>query len=355
MTDQYLRELYYNSDVSYTGIQSLWHKIKEDKKTIKYSELKEWLQEQEVYSLHKPVQKKFSYRKVIVNGIDNQWQADIIEMQTFARDNKGYRYMLTVIDVLSKYAWAIPLKSKKGDEMAETFEKIFKERTPDKIQFDEGKEFYNRHVKELFEKENIEWFSTKSDKKASIVERFNRTLKGRMYKYFTEKQTRTWIDMIDELVNSYNNTYHSSIHMTPIEASKEENEGTVWYNLYGAYLTSEYGTSKYNVSDTVRISKYKNIFAKGYLPNYTQELFKIKQIIYGPVIVYKLEDLSGEIIEGTFYEQELSPYTDKSEVYKVEKILRKKKIKGKQYGLVKWKGYDDKFNSWEPMENIHKL
>ena len=93
--------------------------------------------------------------------------------------------------------------------------------------------------------------------------------------------------------------------------------------------------------------------SKGYLPNYTRELFKIKQIIFGPVIVYKLEDLSGEDIDGTFYEQELS--LDSTKEYKVEKIIRKKKIKGKEYALVKWLGYGNKFNSWEPIENIRKM
>ena len=315
--------------------------------------MKQWLEEQEVYTMHKPAIKKFPYRKVIVSGIDDQWQADIVEMNTMPNDqsknqgNKDYRYILTVIDVLSKYAWAIPLKSKRGIEMADSFELIFKDREPNKIQFDEGREFYNKHVKNLFEKHEIEWFSTRSDKKAPVVERFNRTLKSRMYKYFTDKQTRNWVDVLDRLMDGYNNTYHNSIHMTPKEASLPKNENIVWYNLYGAYLTVEYGTPKFNIGDTVRISKYKNVFAKGYLPNYTRELFKIKQIIFGPVIVYTLEDLSGEDIEGTFYEQELS--LDMTKEYKL------KKIKGHEYALVKWLGYDDKFNSWEPIENIKEL
>ncbi|XP_077987483.1 uncharacterized protein LOC144442086 [Glandiceps talaboti] len=135
--------------------------------------------------------------------------------------------------------------------MADFFKLISKDREPNKIQFDEGREFYNKHVK-------------------------------------------------DCLVDGYNNSYHNSIHMTPKEASLPKNENIVWYNLYGAYLTVEYGTPKFNIGDTLSISKYKNMFAKGYLPNDTLELFKIKQIIFGPVIVYTLEDLSGEDIEGTF-------------------------------------------------------
>ena len=126
--DQYLRDLYYNSDLAYSGITKLWRKIKADKKqkkvdSVKYKELKQWLEQQEVYTMHKPAIKKFPYRKVIVSGIDDQWQADIVEMS----NDQGYRYILTVIDVLSKYAWAIPLKSKRGIEMADTFELIFKD------------------------------------------------------------------------------------------------------------------------------------------------------------------------------------------------------------------------------------
>ena len=347
--EQYLRDLYYNSDLAYSGINKLWRQVKEDRKKIKYSDLKTWLEEQEVYTLHKPAIKKFRYRKVIVCGLDDQWQADIVEMGP----DSGFRYILTVIDVLSKYAWAIPLKSKRGSEMAEAFKSIFKDRRPNKIQFDEGREFYNRNVKDLFETQDIKWFSTRSDKKASVVERFNRTLKSRMYKYFTDHQTKKWVKVLDQLVSGYNNTYHRSIGMTPIQASDPKSEDLVWYTLYGSYLSAEYGTPKFNIGDTVRISKYKNVFAKGYLPNYTRELFRVKQIIFGPVIVYTLEDLSGKDIEGTFYEQELSLDTTKE--YKVEKVLRKKKIKGIDYALVKWLGYDNKFNSWEPIENIRKL
>ncbi|XP_077987482.1 SCAN domain-containing protein 3-like [Glandiceps talaboti] len=261
--DQYLRDLYYNSDLAYSGIAKLWRKIKDsDNKKIKYKELKQWLEQQEVYTMHKPAIKKFPYRKVYVSGIDDQWQADIVDMPNDQSKNHGYRYILTVIDVLSKYAWAIPLKSKRGIEMADSFELIFKDREPNKIQFDEGREFYNKYVKDIFENHEIEWFSTRSDKKASVVERFNRTLKSRMYKYFTDKQTRKWIDVLDRLVDGYNNnTYHNSIHMTPKEASLPKNENIVWYNLYGAYLTVEYGTPKFNIGDIknvdIRITRYE--------------------------------------------------------------------------------------------------
>jgi len=214
---------------------------------------------------------------------------------------------------------------------------------------------YNtRRLKQLLEEEGIEYFSTYLDKKAAIVERSNRTLKTRMWKYFTEKpslKTRTWLPVLHKFVNSYNNTTHSAISMTPTEASKEENHNNVWCNLFGDIVVSTYGHAKYKPGQTVKISKYKSIFGKGYLPNFTEQLFKVVQVIYGSPIVYKLEDLDGEEIKGIFYEEELSEYnTNDSTLYKVEKILKKKKIKGKIYALVKWEGHSDKFNSWEPIE-----
>jgi len=219
--EQYLREIYYDpdSDVSYSDIKALWNRVKKDRakhERIKYQDLKKWLTEQRTYTLHKALHKSFPTRKTYVPNIDDQFQADIVDMQSFERDNKGYRYILTVI----------PVKSKRGDDIFNAFETIFRERKPEKIQFDKGKEFYNRTVKDLLEKEGIEYFSTYSDKKAAIVERFNRTLKTRMWKYFTEKSsltTRTWIPVLHKFVNSYNNTTHSTISMTPTSASKEEN------------------------------------------------------------------------------------------------------------------------------------
>ena len=174
-----------------------------------------------------------------------------------------------------------------------------------------------------------------------------------MWKYFTAHETRRWIDTYDRLVEGYNNTFHRSVKMTPIEASKPENSSLVWYNLYGAYLAAEYGQPKFKVGETVRISKYKTVFDKGYLPNYSEEFFKIKQVKIGKPIVYELEDTKGEELTGIYYEDELSPYDVTEETtHKVAKVLGKKTVKGKKYVLVKYKGWPDKFNEWIPTENL---
>src|SRR5579872_3973217 len=260
MTEQYLRNLYYNldSNTAYTSESQLWKQIKLDKKEITKEYLKNWLNEQSTVTLHKQYNKPRIYRKTRVNGIDEQWQADLVEMREFSSENNEYNYMLTVIDCFSRYAWIKPLKTKTGQETSKSFEDIFLEgRIPEKIQFDEGKEFYNKNVKQLLSSKNIKYFSAFSDKKAAIVERFNRSIKSRMYKYFTSHETRKWIDVFQKLIDAYNNSYHSTIKMTPIAGSKEENSESVWWNIYGAYVTSEVGLPVFKIGQTVRISKYK--------------------------------------------------------------------------------------------------
>ena len=356
--EQYLRQLYYdlNSPVAYTSVQNLWNKIKSDgkQKEISHEKLRNWIDEQYTYTLHKQYKKPPIYRKTMVKTVDDQWQADLVEMREFSKINNGYNYLLTVIDCFSKYAWTEPLKTKTGVETASAFQMIFKEgRKPLKIQFDEGKEFYNKNVKELFENNGITFFNTYSDKKASIVERYNKTLKTRMFKYFTKEETRIWVDVLGSFVKAYNNTYHSTIKMTPVEASLEENSEIVWWNIYGAYITADYGVPAFKLGQTVRISKYKSIFTKGYMPNFSEEYFKIKQILIGNPIVYKLEDLKEEGLNGIFYENELSAYNPTDDVeYKIEKVIGKKLIKGEKYILVKYKGWPDKFNEWLPATNL---
>lgn len=174
-----------------------------------------------------------------------------------------------------------------------------------------------------------------------------------MWKYFTANETRTWYNIIQNFVKDYNNSFHRTIQMTPLEASNPENTLIVWHNMYGPQLVAKYGQPKFRVGQTVRISKYKSTFDKGYLPNFTEEFFKIKSIVMGTPIVYKVEDLKDESLDGIFYDNELSPYTETDETtYKVERVLSKKTVKGKKFVLVKYKGWPDKFNEWLPAENV---
>ena len=222
-----------------------------------------------------------------------------------------------VLDVFSKYGWIIPLKDKKGETVAKAFKTIFKEgRKPQYLWTDKGKEYYNKHVKELLDKNKITLYSTENEEKSSVCERWNRTIKSKMWKQFTVQSNTQYLDMLPKLVKQYNNTKHSSIKMTPIEASKKINEGTVYFNLYGD-MEPLSAKPKFKVGDKVRISKYKrNVFDKGYTPNWTEEVFTVVKIQYTNPITYKIKDLNDEEIKGSFYEPEL--LKAKQDVFRID-------------------------------------
>jgi len=249
--------------------------------------------------LHKPVIKNFPKRKVYVNGINKIWAADLVDMQTFSKFNRGVKYLLTVIDVFSKYGWMLPLKDKTGVSVAKALKKIFKQKKTEKLWTDKGKEFYNKHVRDL----GVELYSTENEEKSSVAERWDRTMKEKIFKYFTANSTNKHIDVFDDFVDRYDNTWHSSINMTPVEASKIINTITVYRNLYPADLTRRPIHAKFKIGDKVRILKKKKFFEKGFTPNWTEEVFTVSKVQRTDPITYKITDCNGEEIQGTFYEQ----------------------------------------------------
>lgn len=263
-------------------------------------------------------------------------------MQAFAKFNSGVKYLLTVIDVFSKYGWIVPLKSKTGVEVAEAFSKIYKERRPEKLWVDKGKEFYNKNVKAL----GVELYSTENEEKSCVVERWNRTMKEKMFKYFTANFTRKYLHVLDEMVSHYNSTRHSSTKMTPVAASDKKNETLVWMNLHSQ---SEPVKLKFKVGDRVRITKKKNIFEKSFTPRWTEEVFTVSQVQYTDPPTYKITDNNNEEIQGTFYEQELQKTSQ--EIFRIEKVIRKRGNKS----FVKWLGYPKSFNSWVDNKDLIAL
>ena len=200
---------------------------------------------------------------------------------------------------------------------------------------DKGKEFHNKDVKDL-----IELYSTENQEKSSVVERWIRTMKEKMWKYFSANSTNVYINVLPDLVREYNNTRHSSIKMTPMKASKKENELRVWRNLYPDYLEIKDIKPKFSVGDRVRISKKKKTFEKGYTTRWLEEIFTIVEVKRMSPVTYKIADLNREEVTGTFYEPELQKTSQ--ELFRIEKVSKR----GKKKSLVKWKGYSDDFNSW---------
>ena len=305
--------------------------------------------------LHKPIKRKFLKRRVIVKDIDDIWAADLVDMIKFSRYNKGFKYLLTVIDVFSKFGWIIPLKDKSGKSVSEALESIFKNsnRSPNNLWTDKGKEFYNTSVKSLLKKHNILLYSTENEEKSSIVERWNRTMKEKMWKYFTANNTHVYIDILSKLVDRYNDSYHRTIKSTPRKASQYENYVKTFQALYPpTQLTVNRKKSKFKVGDIVRIGKKKKTFEKGFTTNWTEELFTIVKVQHTQPWTYKIKDKNNEEVKGTFYEEELQK--SKQKVYRIERVLKRRTKVGKKELFVKWKGYPSTFNSWILASNVEK-
>ena len=332
---------------SFTGQSSFFKALKN--KNIKRRAVKDFLAKLESYTLHKPKRKNFLRKRVVVPFINHTFQADLVDVSNIKDENDGYCFILTCIDVFSKKAWALPLKNKSGKIVLEAFRKIVSDTKPLRLQVDKGSEFYNKEFLNYCKSNNIRIYSTNSELKACVVERFNRTLKEKMYRYFTHMDSKKYIDVLDEFLISYNNTYHRSIKRTPNQVNKAD-EAEIFLNLYK--YRKEDGNKepinlKFEIGNKVRISKIKKTFEKGYLPNFTIEIFIIDKILPSHPPTYIIKDLLGEEIEGTFYETELQKVLEDVEpVYRIEKIIQKKKVKNNTKYLVKWLGYPDKFNSW---------
>lgn len=299
--------------------------------------------QQIAYELHKPTRKNYTRRIVNVYCKNDLWQADLVEMIPYSRHNKGYKYILCVIDCFTKYAWALPLKNKTAEEVTNTMSKILVNRSPKLMQLDNGKEFYNSKFDSLMSKYNIKKYSVYSTKKACIVERFNRTLKSLMFREFTATGSHKWVTILPKLLDKYNNSKHRTISMTPIEADENPSSVTLKQRKI------KENNKNFKLYDKVRISIQKGVFSKGYLPNWSTEIFTIVKINNTSPVTYVLQDYSGNIIAGGFYPEEIQK-TNHPDSYLVEKIIRQS---GNRI-LVKWLAFDNTHNSWINVNDLKK-
>ena len=255
--------------------------------------------EQLANELHKPIIRKFEKRRVYSTFKDNICCVDLGDMELLSKYNKGIRFLLCVIDIFSKYAWVVPLKDKKGISIFKAFQIILKQsdRKPNKIWVDKGYEFYNAYFKKWLRDNDIVMYSTHNEGKSVVAERFIRTLKGKIYKYVTSISKNVYIDKLDDIMDKYNNTYHTTIKIKPIDV-----KDNTYINTSKEINNKD---PKFKIGDNVRISKYKNIFAKGYMPNWSEEVFVIKKVKNTVSWTYVINDLNSEEITGTFYEKEL--------------------------------------------------
>lgn len=308
-----------------------------------------WLATADSYSLHKPARKSFARRKFITSGINQLWQADLADMVNVAKGNDNHKYILMVIDVFSKKLHSEPIKNKSAESVTDAFRKILSTQSdpPSNLQTDEGKEFFNRTFKALMLENKINHYHTYNrETKASVIERAIRTIKQRIYRYFTHSNTSRYVDILPDIVSSYNNSKHNTLGIAPNQVN-QQNQEVVWQTIYTKDDPLTLNKKSHLLpGQRVRISKYSTVFAKSYLPVWSEEIFYIHSVKETTPIVYTLSDDNDDLLQGTFYREELQPVTVKDNVYKIEKIVSTRKVGGKTQHLIRWSGYSSDFDSW---------
>lgn len=305
--DPILNKIYYDpsNPAGYQSLIKLHLAAKKVDKNITINDVKSWLLKQDTYTLHKTTKRKFPRSRFISKNIDDNWQADLVEISN-PQDNKSYKYLLMVIDVLSKYGWIRKLKDKKPKSIIYALNDIFvkDKRHPKIFTTDAGTEFVNIHLKRFLMQNNIKHFIARNTEvKAAVVERWNRTIKEKLSKYMTANNTSRFINIIENVVDAYNNSLHSRTKFKPVDVTSK-NQKDVYYNLYKTQIIPI--NNQLKIGDQVRIQKIKNKFEKGYKPNWTKEIFRIEKILNTiPYPRYILSDNNKESLIGSFYPQEL--------------------------------------------------
>ena len=354
-----LKKIYYNpsNKASFSGAPKL---LRETNKTISKDKTIAWLENQDAYTLHRPLRRRYPRRFYNLYNIDDLWEADIVDLRAIKNYNNNYAYLLVVTDALSKFVWVEKLRDKTSVGVAKGLAHILSRsngRRPIVLQTDRGKEFVGAATQIYLKNAKIGFRVARNpDVKAAVVERFNRTLKERIWRYFTYTKNKRYIDVLQNIVDAYNRSYHSAIKMAPQDVTLN-NVRIARANLLHRYACKRTRIPKYKVGDLVRISSSKAAFAKGYEGGWSKEIFLIIRISIQPQPpVYFLRDLQGEDIDGVFYEEELTRVQRdyaKTDL-RIERIIRRKGRGRTRRIFVSWRGFPESFNRWIKPNDLKK-
>lgn len=349
-----LKELYRDPKFSgsLSGVKRFYGAVKEQDPSISRKEVTKSLTANDAYTLHKPVRKPPLYRRIYTKGIGYLFDIDLVDMSKFKDDNDGYKFLLTAIDTFSKKAWVFKLKNKTAKSIFTVMKPFLEKQRPQKLTFDQGSEFVNQQFLNLLKKLGISHYHVYSDRKGAIIERFNRTFKNKMYRYFTSRGSHRYVDILEDLIKGYNSSKHRSIKMKPVDVTKA-NEHIVRRNLFPKIKKEKkHRKSKLKVGDSVRITRKRTTFQRGFDQTYSYEVFKVAEVQSTYPVTYKLVDYKNEPILGSFYKAEVQPVDKSSDIWHVEEILSSRKRRGNTEYLVKWVGYPAEANSWIPQRDL---
>ena len=358
-----LSDIYYNpaNQASFSSREKLFKEASKQLPWITREDVKEFLRDSITYTLHYQRRHNFPRNPIIVNHIHELHQADLCDMseERFVSKNEGYKFLLTVIDVFSKQARVEAMKSKHAIEVCRAFERIYKDWIiPTHLQTDQGSEFKGV-FKKYCELKGINHYTSRNQTvKCAVVERFNRTLKSRLFKFVTSQGDERYIDRLHDIVNAYNSTWHRSIKTKPINVTYE-NEREIFNNLYGfkserAYLLRAKKSSEIIVGDKVRIKHPKETFIRGFLPNWRDMVFTVisKHAVGGSEPFFKIQDEQGKLLRPRFYRYELQKVSQIPK-FRIESVGEQTRQRnGRVEYLVKYVGHPKEFNEWKTADEI---
>ena len=359
----YLASVFFNPDspAAFSSLDKLYRFVRKDGKyVLGKAKIEKWLLEQESYAVHREERSKFKRRRVIVPYKGYQLDADTADMSFYQSSNGGYKYFALFIDIFSRYVWTVGLKSKTGREMVGAMKKVFKDERGyriERIRTDKGSEYLNKEVRNYLATLKIKHFETQNSPKACYAERAIKTIKGKLAKYMTHKQTHRWINALDKVTKSYNNTYHRSIKQSPASVRGEIYQWKLQYQTLAKATVKRNVPPlkvrhKFKLGDKVRISYLRSPFWKQHDERWTREIYTVTdRSSIGGIAQYSLKDYSEQAIKGKFYSNQLLKAYP-GEVYLVEKVLDKRSVGRRKEVLVKWKGWNKSYNSWIPAADL---
>ena len=350
----YLSSVYFDpaSPAAFSSVDKLYRFVRKDGRyVLGKHKISKWLLSQESYAVHREDRPRFKRRRVIAPYRDYQFDADTADMSFYTSHNSGYKYFVLFIDIFSRYVWTVRLKTKTGQEMVKALKSVFAQgRKCRQLRTDKGTEFLNRHVEKYLKEVGVKHFETQNQPKSSYAERAIRTIKGRLSRYMTYKQTHNWVNVLREVTSSYNNTYHRGIKQSPASI-RDKDEVYQWKLQYDtlpekAKGKAPYAKYRFKIGEEVRISFLRRAFQKQHDERWSREIFTITdRTMRNGIPQYTIQDYSGTIIKGKFYQNQLLKAYP-SETFLIERVIRRRKRSGKEEVLVKWKGWDKRYNSW---------
>ena len=357
----YLNEIYFNPKnvAAFSGLEKLWKAVRPSGNVTK-KQLKLWLREQDTYTAFFPLKKKFKRPKTISPRTNFIWGSDVAYMLAFKEENDNHPFFVVFIDIFSRYAYAEPLKNLQARTMLSAMQEVFEDVQPNLLYTDAGSEYVNRAVRQYLKIKNIKHYISRNEKKVAHAERLIKQIKRKLFQYMSEKNTHRWIDVLPDVINAYNNSFHRAIKMTPKQARAKKKNYKVWTNQYFNHPLKTLEDDdvkrprtkkkpyKFEIGERVKISALQRPFSREYDEKFSTETFTVTdRRMQEGIQSYNIKDEMNEPIIGWFYPQELlNVVVPNDKKYKIEKVLKRRTRKEKQELFVKFQGLQKKFNTW---------